>query len=54
MAFDFPASPTAGQVYTDAVTGIVYTFDGVVWVAGSGGVQATSPNPRSISRFTAN
>jgi hypothetical protein len=43
MAFDFPASPTTGQTYTDAVTGMIYTFDGVVWVSGAGGVQATSP-----------
>jgi len=43
MAFDFPASPTNGQVYTDPVTGLVYTFDGVVWAMGSGAVASTSP-----------
>src|SRR6188472_2790059 len=43
MAFDFPAAPTTGQVYTDVATGLVYTFDGVVWAMGGGGVQATSP-----------
>ena len=31
MAFDFPASPTAGDTYTDPTTSLVYTFDGVVW-----------------------
>ena len=43
MAFDFPASPTSGQTYTDAATGLIYTFDGVTWVPGAGGIQATSP-----------
>jgi len=43
MAFDFPASPTAGQVYTDAATGAVWTFDGIVWAQGAGSIQSTSP-----------
>jgi len=43
MAFDFPASPTTGQTYTDVATGMVYTFDGVVWAPGAGGIQTTSP-----------
>ena len=35
MAFDFPASPTNGEIYTDTVTGISYTFDGEVWRSGT-------------------
>jgi len=42
MAFDFPASPTTGQTYTDATSGIVYTFDGVVWTTKES-IAVTSP-----------
>ena len=40
MAFDFPAAPTTGQTYTDVATGMIYTFDGVTWVPGAGGIQS--------------
>ena len=43
MAFDFPAAPAPGQVYTDAATGAVWTFDGIVWAQGAGSIQSTSP-----------
>lgn len=31
MALNFPNSPTVGQVYTDAVSGFSYEWDGTVW-----------------------
>jgi hypothetical protein len=40
VAFDFPANPTAGDVFTDAVTGLTYSFTGVIWAHGSGTAAA--------------
>ncbi len=34
MAFDFPASPTIDQVFTDPTTGVTYQWDGVGWRGG--------------------
>jgi hypothetical protein len=31
MAFDFPASPTVGDIYTDAASGASYKWDGLTW-----------------------
>jgi len=46
MAFDFPSSPVIDQVYTSA-DGIMYAWDGVAWMKGSGsgtgGVPPTGP-----------
>jgi hypothetical protein len=32
MAFDFPATPTNGQIYTE--NGVTYRWDGTVWLTG--------------------
>ena len=32
MAFDFPASPTVGQIFTDPPTGVTYEWDGQAWM----------------------
>lgn len=41
--FDFPASPTLGQVY-DTGTGAVYTWDGAAW-------KVTAPPPPGTGEF---
>ena len=42
MAINFPDSPTIGDTFTDATSGITYTWDGTRW-AGNVGVTPTSP-----------
>jgi hypothetical protein len=38
MAFDFPNSPTLGQVYTSS--GVSFSWNGYGWQTGSGGSEA--------------
>lgn len=35
MPFDFPATPTNGEIYTDPISGISYSWDGQVWRSGT-------------------
>ena len=34
MAFDFPSSPTAGDIFTDTASGAQYYWNGVAWTKG--------------------
>lgn len=49
-AFDFPASPTVGQLY-DSGAGIVYRWTGVAWVVNSS--AGTLVNNQRVVTFTA-
>jgi hypothetical protein len=42
MAFDFPAAPTTGEIYTHTPSGAIYTWTGKVWAPGA---DAAAVNP---------
>src|SRR4051812_30673991 len=35
MAFNFPSTPTEGQIFTDATSGAQYVYRGTVWMQSS-------------------
>ena len=48
MAFDFPASPTTGQVYTSG--GVSYAWNGAAWVQGGASTAVPIPDAPSDSK----
>ncbi len=42
MAIDFPATPTPGQIFTNATNGYVYSYDGAKWVFSPSNVTAST------------
>jgi len=50
MAFNFPSSPVAGQVFTDAATGVQYVFTNGAWMqtSASPALVLASPFKRTV------